>query len=426
MGLVQNKDNDMTPFKMSEKPCKQYPFLMPLVWGGAWALTRGARLRINKVNMKGVKPPFFVIATHQGPMDYYVGPLALFPHRGIYVSDMEGFAAFGKWLYRGLGCIGKRRYVSDLTVLRNMKYALSIGQSVVLYPESRHSNVGTTAYIPKNIGRCAKLMAVPVVTLTVNGNYLSNPFWDEEHTRKVPVKATMTCICNNEELEQMDEQKLQALIEDKLSYDEYRYQRENNILIKDNKRAEGLHKALYQCRSCGSKYKMQSSGSVISCQACRDSFELTADGWLAKGEERIHIPDWYEWQRKQAVDDFLSKADNALREYDVYIYALPNEKGFVDLGNGKLSLNQKEFELCFDDAEKRKLICEKSLSNNTLHFPHNIRESVQTEYDYKGTGMCIVLSTSGCCYYIYSKDEHFNPTELQFIGEAMYQISNDK
>lgn len=122
----------MVPFDMARKPSKQYPFLMPLVWGGSWALTRQFGLRIRKVNMEGIKPPFLVIGTHQGPVDYYVGPLAMFPHRAMYVSDMEGFAAFGKWLYRGLGCIGKRRYVSDISVVRNMKYAISIGQSVVV------------------------------------------------------------------------------------------------------------------------------------------------------------------------------------------------------------------------------------------------------------------------------------------------------
>ena len=41
--------------------------------------------------------------------------------------------------------------------------------------------MGTTSRIPGNMGKLAKLMKVPVVTLSVHGSYLAGPFWDEEH-----------------------------------------------------------------------------------------------------------------------------------------------------------------------------------------------------------------------------------------------------
>lgn len=84
--------------------------------------------------MKGIKPPYLVIATHQGPADYSAAPLVMFPHRAMYVSDMEGSAWYGKFLYRGLGCIGKRRFVSDIRVVHNMQYAIEKKQAVWVYP----------------------------------------------------------------------------------------------------------------------------------------------------------------------------------------------------------------------------------------------------------------------------------------------------
>jgi len=62
-----------------------------------------------------------------------------------------------------------------------MRYALSQKQSGVVFPESRHSNVGITALLPGNMGKQAKIMDVPLVILSVKGSYLANPFWDEEH-----------------------------------------------------------------------------------------------------------------------------------------------------------------------------------------------------------------------------------------------------
>lgn len=195
----------MTPFDMTKPPVRQYLFLLPLIWGASYIMTRQFGLKIRKINMKGIKPPYLVIGTHQGFSDYYIAPLALFPHRANYVSDMEGFAAFGEWLYRGIGCIGKRRYVSDYSVIKNIGAALKSGQAVVIFPESRHSNVGTTAYLPKNLGKLAKLMHVPIVTLSVNGSYLANPFWDEEHTRNTRMEAVLECLYTREQLAVTDE-----------------------------------------------------------------------------------------------------------------------------------------------------------------------------------------------------------------------------
>lgn len=410
--MLVNKKKDMTPFDMKRRPAKQYPFLLPIIWGGSYIMTRQFKLKINKINMKKIKPPYLVISTHQGFSDYYIGPLAMFPRRAMYVSDMEGFAAFGKWLYRGIGCIGKRRYVPDTTVISNMKYAFSKGQSVMLFPESRHSNVGTTAYIPDNIGRLAKYFGVPVVTLSVNGSYLANPFWQEEKTHKVPIKVQMECIYDADTLKNTSADDIQTKIEEKLTYDEYDYQHKTGFLIKEKDRAEGLEKALYQCKACGKPYHMTTRGATLTCESCNESWILSEDGWLVDDKQKkIHIPDWYKWQRANVIDT-LRKEPQFTQTFNVTVEALPNEKGFIPLGDGTLTLDETLFVLDFTDinGNKQKLISK-----------HEQRESVQTEYNYRKKGPCIVLSDKDCCYYLYPKSKSFQPTELQFIGEYLYQ-----
>ena len=400
----------MTSYDMSQSPRRQSPLLMPLVWGGSYIMTRRHGLKIEKQNMKGLKPPFLVFATHQGFSDYYIAPLALFPHRAIYVSDVEGFTAFGKGLYRALGCIAKRRYVPDISVIINIRRALKMGQSVVLYPESRHSNIGITAAVPDNLGKLAKSLGVPVVILSANGSYLANPFWNEEVTRKVPIRARLECICDKERLSKVTSDELQREIEKKLKYNEYEYQQQRGFRISDRDRAQGLEKALFCCRSCGKKYGMKTDGSILSCNYCKRQWELTEDGRLVSGSESISPPDWYLWQKKLIEDE--TKNDMPARVFPVRTEALPNEKGFVSLGNGTLQLDKEGFTLSFEgDGAKH------------LTFPHRIRESVQTEYNYRGRGCCIVLSTVHCCYYIYSDAPDFSPTELQYIGEWFYNRS---
>lgn len=422
--MKKNQTDYTKPFDMHIPPKKQNPFLMPVIWLGSYVLTRKNRLRITK-DLRGIKPPFLVIATHQGFSDYYIAPLALFPYRANYVSDVEGYAAFGEWLYRSIGCIGKRRFVPDVNVLLNMKKCIRMKQSVVVYPESRHCNAGTTSYLPDHLGQLAKYLNVPVVILSTHGSYLESPFWDEEYSRKAPITAKLECLYTKDELINASEEEIQEKAAHALQYDEYAWQQDNKIYLKRN-RANGLHKVLYRCPRCNGMGSVNHDtehdimmGSImtvsnqegVQCKICGAKWKLTPLGELEyvrtanKDTVMEGIPSWYEWERSCAIDEWNSSDQEIV--YSVRVEALPNSKGFIDCGEGTLVFDQDAFILTFADQR--------------LVFPHRIRESVQTEYNYKGKGMCIVLSTQDNCYYIYSEDSHFNPTWMQFVGEYLYQ-----
>lgn len=403
-----NKKKDMTAFDMRKKPCRQNAFLLPFIFGASFFATRKFHLKINKINMQGLKPPYLVLSTHQGFSDYYIAPLALFPHRANYVSDMEGFAAFGKALYRGIGCIGKRRYVPDIAVVKNILHVVKKNKDIiVLFPESRHSNVGTTSLLPDNMGKLCKLLGLPVVTLSVHGSYLANPFWDEAHTRKVHQEATLECIYSADDVKSACESDIQKRIEEKLTYNEYIWQKDNKISIKGENLAKGLENPLYKCKNCGKEFFMKSSGNTLKCEACGAEWVLSEYGELCGEGGKLSIPDWYEWERQSAIDELKEGFTEA--KFNVRVEALPNEKGFVPLGDGILKSNAAGFTL--------------KLSDENLTFSSKSMESLQTEYNYRGKGPCIVLSTKDCCYYIYSSDKSFCPTKLQFKAEYLHKIS---
>ena len=421
MGL-DNKQKDMTPYDMSRKPVKQFPPLLLLLWGAALVSTPG--LKKNKIRMEGLKPPFLVYSTHQGFSDYFIVPRMLFPHRANYVSDMEGFAAFGNAAYRAGGCIGKRRYVPDVSVMLNIRYALrQLKQTVVLFPESRHCDAGITSTLPDNLGKLAKFLDVPLVVIYSHGCYLANPFWDEERSRKVRMESTAELLYTREELRKASADEVQRLVEEKLQYDEYAWQKENGIKIDYAERAEGLHLPLYQCRSCGTKGKMRSRGADLWCDDCKKRWSLTADGDLADSDtgELYSISEWYRQERGQVEKEI---EDGTYRELDipVKVEALPNEKGFVPMGSGRLVYNSEGFYLYLEDQYAKKE------DYTPLFFSNRKQESLQTEYNYKKRGKCIVLSTKNCCYYVYSEDENFIVTELEFAVEKYHSLSvrNDR
>ena len=151
---------------------------------------------------------------------------------------------------------------------------------------------------------------------------------------------------------------------------------------------------------------METQGAYLRCKACGAQWRLSENGRLEGAEGNVHIPDWYAWQREN-VHREIDEHGYRL-QFPVTVEALPNAKGFVPLGEGTLLCDEKRFTL--------------RLADQTLHFPHFTRESVQTEYNYKGKGRCIVLSVRDCCYYIYAQEPAFCPTKMQFAGEYLHQL----
>ena len=169
---------------------------------------------------------------------------------------------------------------------------------------------------------------------------------------------------------------------------------------------------LYRCISCGRDFSMRDKGSVIYCTHCGEKWEMSEYGQLVnqKSGNVIHIPNWYSIEREKAEQE--AEDDGYCCEFSVRVEALPNERGFVELGEGRLIHNKEGFTL--------------DVKGQRLFFPTRTLPSVQTEYNYKGRGKCVVLSTRDCCYYAYCSEDRFNPTKLQFAAERLYLLQRKK
>ena len=404
------------PFDRFRVPPKQNFFLMPLIWLFCRINTLGTRLKIKKINMEGLKPPFIVLGSHHAWMDFYITPLALFPYRANYISELEGFEVFGEWLYRQIGCLGTRKFVNDLALVKNIKKVLDRKGILVIYPEARYANVGTNTDIPVSVSKMAKKFGVPIVGINMHGNYLQSPIWNTRKRKGVKLEAELVQLITKEELEKSSTDDIHKIISDFLTYDEYKWQYENKMQINSDFRAEGLHKVLYRCPECETDFSMNSSGAEIFCEKCGTRYYMNEYGRLLKNgaENRFsHIPDWYEWQR-ECVHEEIDK-DAYRLEAQVEIHALPNAVNFIDCGTGTLIHNEKGFSLTFRDYG--------DTEEKTLTFPPLSMLSVHTEYDYRKMGQCITLSTLDNTYFLFPHSEGFNATKIQFATEYLYKKS---
>lgn len=405
------KNRKAVPFDRERVPPKQNLFFLPLIWLISFLGTRSGRLKIKKVAMAGLKPPFLVLSNHQSFLDFYIAALALFPHRANYVSEIEGFQRYGEWLVRQGGCLGTRKYTLDLALIKNIKRVMARQGILVLYPEARFSNDGTPSVMPDSLGKLVKHLGVPVVTINIQGDYLTSPIWNMRKRKGVPLTATVTQLLPVAEIKDSSAVQINTKIRQALAYDEYAYQRDDQIKITESWRAEGLEELLYRCRKCHQEFQMKTAGSHLWCEACGEEWELTVSGDLlaTSDGETFTIPQWYEWERCAVATEI----DQGRYYLDalVEIEALPNARGFVKMGRGRLVQDNDGFQLHFDDGQP------------TLLFPPADKLSVHIDYDFRKRGKCITLSEPDNTYFIYPlAAADFNVTKIQLAAEYMHLL----
>jgi hypothetical protein len=404
---------EIEKFNMARKPVKQRWFLTPVAWFLSLPEVWQRRLMVTKVNMKGLKPPYLFISNHMAFVDFKSATRAFFPHRANYVVAIDGFLR-GEWLLRQVGCICKRKFTNDLLLVKNMRYALEVNKTILaLYPEARYSYCGTTSVIPESLGKLVKIFKVPVVVYNQRGNHLSQPVWNLEK-RKCRIEATMTQVFTPDQIEKTSVSEINRKIVDSLRYDEYAWQKENNIVIDHKNRAKGLHHVLYQCPHCLTESEMDSDRDELWCGHCHKHWKMSELGELSAMDgktEFSHIPDWFEFERRM-VRKQIEEGKYFFKD-QVMVDSLPNAKGYIRLGEATLTHSVEGFvlERTLDDGDSFRLE-KKALSLYSLHI----------EFDYMGKGDCLDLSTLDDTFYLYPLTKKNVVTKLQFAVEEIYKI----
>jgi hypothetical protein len=404
-------------FDMVRKPIKQKFYLKPLTWILSYPDVFKHHLKVTKVGMKGVKPPYLLLCTHMAFMDFKVTTAAIFPHRANYVVAIDGFIG-REMLLRMAGGICKRKFTNDIQLIRQIRHVIVKHKDILaLYPEARYSLIGTNAVLPASLGKMAKLLGVPVVMLNMHGNYLNSPCWNLT-PRGNRLAADLTHILTTEELKTLPVEAINSRINEAFTYDEYRWQKEQNIIIDHPQRAEGLHKVLYQCPHCLTEYQMESKGSHLRCTACGKEWEMTPLGELqtvvpAADESALvvefsHIPDWYEFERAQVRAQIQAGTYGII--VPAIVDALPNAVKFIRLGEATLSHTMEGFKLEGNFDGEAFLLEKPALSMYSCHI----------EYEYFGKGDCIDLSTLDDTYYIFPRHSGFSVTKMALATEELF------
>lgn len=268
--------------------------------------------------------------------------------------------------------------------------------------------------LPASLGKLCKLLGVPVVTFICHGHHINSPFWNLHDRGVNPVEAEMTLQYTAEALKTATPDEINETLVRAFQYDDYAWQKEKGIRVTYEKRAEGLHKVLYQCPACRTEFRMASEGTHLFCRACGKRWNYNEDGSLTaeSGETAFsHIPDWYEWERENVKRE-VEAGTYSSGDLPVTVRSLPNAKRFILLGEGTLRHDMRGFHVSGVDPDGDPFAMEKSVPS--LYSCH-------IEYEYLGKfGDCVDLNTLEDTWYIYPHDCDFAVTKMALATEELY------
>lgn len=371
----------------------------------------------RKIGMEklGKNQPCLILMNHSCFMDLEIAESIFFPRPLNVVCTSDGFV--GKnWLMRQIGCIPTNKFVSDYVMLKQIKYSLEkLKSNVLMYPEASYSFDGTATNLPKTLGRCLKLLNVPVIMIRTYGAFMRNPLYNNLQVRKVDVSADVKYLLSPDDIQQKSCDELNSILKKEFTFDNWKWQQDNKIKIDEPFRADKLNRVLYKCQCCGTEGKMKGLGIELTCEACGEKWILSEYGMLepvdkSKEYKFNHVPDWFDWERASVREEIVNKSYKI--EADVDIYMMVNKKAIYKVGKGHLVHNSDGFTLDGCDGELH--YSQKPLSSYSLY----------SDYFWYEIGDMICIGNMKTLYYCFPINSGDIVAKARLATEELFKLNN--
>lgn len=359
--------------------------------------------------------PCLILMNHCSFTDMKLAYGIFYPKRFGIVTSVDAMSGILGKLMRWLGCTPTHKYVSDVTLISDIKYMLKENKtSVLMYPEAGYSFDGRTTTLPRKMGALMKRLKVPVVTVITQGAFHRDPLYNMLQIRDVKVSAHVKCIATVDEIREKSVDELDALLDEAFSFDNFAWQRDNKISIDVPFRADGLQRILYKCPHCGEENQMEGKGIHLTCHACGKKWEMNEYGQMVAcdGEtEYPHIPDWYTWERECVRKEL--EDGTYLLDTDVDIAVQVNLNGVCLIGAGHLTHNLDGFHLIGADGKLD--YTQEAVSSHTLY----------SDYYWYEIGDVIGIGDNVFSYFCFPKG-NVSVTKARLATEELYKMKRRK
>ena len=200
-------------------------------------------------------------------------------------------------------------------------------------------------------------------------------------------------------------------IKNEFSFDNFKWQQENQIKIDDDFRADNLNRVLFKCPACKTEGKTIGNGTTLICAHCNKEYELTEYGFMKakNGETEFpHIPDWFKWQREEVKKEILG--DTYSLSVPVEIFMMVNTNAIYRVGEGVLQHSKNGFVLDGCDGK--------------LHYEQKPKSSysLYSDYYWYEIGDVICIGDMKTLYYCFPKTDNDVVAKTRIATEEIFKL----
>ncbi|MBP3217166.1 MAG: 1-acyl-sn-glycerol-3-phosphate acyltransferase [Lachnospiraceae bacterium] len=362
--------------------------------------------------------PCLILMNHSSFIDLKIAEI-IFADRPLnIICTSDGFVG-KEWLMRQIGCVPTQKFVGDVTLIRDMQYALqTLKSSVLMFPEASYSFDGSATPLPESLGKLLKILKVPVIHVRTYGAFQRDPLYNNLQLRDVKVSAKVRYLLSPEEIQGRSREDINEILREAFTFDHWRWQKENGIRVSEPFRADHLNRVLYKCACCGAEGHMTGKGIQLSCGACGAVWELTEYGELAPVSPQAqetpaersfsYVTDWYRWERA-CVHSELENGTYRLDE-EVEICVMKNTECIYRVGKGRLVHDLNGFHLTGCDGAldytQKPLAC----------------YSLYSDYYWYELGDMICIGNQEMLYYCFPENGENVAARTRLAVEELYRM----
>lgn len=367
-----------------------------------------------------VDTPVLYLMNHSSFIDLEIATKLISPKPFNIVCTSDGFVG-KEGLMRRLGCIPTNKFVTDVTLVRDMVYTVkNLKSSLLMYPEASYSFDGTATPLPSSLGKCIKLLNVPVVMIKTEGAFLRDPLYNCLQVRDVDVSAHMYTLFTPDDIAALSIKDINAKLKDAFTFDHFKWQKDNHIKVDAPFRADGLNRILYKCPHCHTEGHMLGKGTTLTCNNCQTVYELDEYGSLVCLEDKSdatldsdydfsHIPSWYAWERSEIKKELLEGTYRM--DIPVRICMMVDMKSIYEVGEGRLVHTTDGFHLTGCDGR--------------LDYTQSASESysLYSDYYWYEIGDVICIGNMNTLYYCFPIDCGDVVAKARMATEEIYKLA---
>jgi len=313
------------------------------------------KFKFERKTSKGIKRPCFILANHQTAFDQFAVGVGFRFGINFVGSDSLFRHGFGSKMMKLLARpIPISKGSSDPTAVKNIMSVIRDGGAVSMFPSGNRSFFGEESTINPAVAKLAKKLRVPLVLVKMRGGFFAKARWMAEPS-KGKVRSSVVRVLQPEELAALSDAEVFEIIQKTLYFDEFEWNRKEQIVFKGNRKAEHLETVLFWCPQCNSFHDLKSQGNEFFCGRCGMRVRINGMYFFEKVNNADAVPETIlDWGRAQL--DYIKNFDYSaftdkpvFSDENVSLFKVERAKDQELLAKGQIALYADRLSVCGTD-----------------------------------------------------------------------------